>query len=655
MADKLRIELENATGQGIKSVNDGLDSIADGAKNAGRALDSAAADAKEFSDSFDVDAHMKISHLEGALSDLRRELHASVNEADQLRDEIDDLNDELGRTVGSANKAGKALKGLDPKGKNSGIGGLSLQISGFNQALEIGKKGVEAVTRSVLFLEEAGNPAAKSLVDSFSGIQSALVEIGDDPVLVNTMKTWESTIKETVVPAIGEIPGALRWVQDGFAGIVTNVGEFTGFFPEGTTENLRQEQEALASIADEQREINEEARKTAVIFGRIDDIEAKLADEAELNAISQLKSERQLLDLLDLEIENRQELADVGELSGKKLEASDKRVETIKRRLMAATKEQADAEIKAQEDIGKARADAAEQWTQILADGKAAFDEQTADQTDEATDKAKKVLDALQQVIAQAKSLQNPQNNLVDDLRGQFSDKEVNAQLVKDAKGKAREGVAKKFVGKVDPEGNGIGWTKEEKDRNEREFKAAAAKAEREATIRTNRQIRMGAVTGEDQLAARDSLLMGKADKALESGILSPKQHKAFNQQLEDSRNAFGAQQNEARDMAGLQALGGNIPSKEQWMDAKIRRGNQAGGVTQGTDDRAMGDLLGNVAKGGNANIQFAQTATQGFGQISGQVQQQAGQIQALQQQFIMIMQANQNSAGRARAQRGSR
>jgi hypothetical protein len=563
----------------------------------------------------------------------------------KLAGSMDKVDDELKQAAKSAQKLKTETK--------TGFSGMSMQVTGFNQALEIGKKGVEAVTHAVLALEAEGNPAAKELTESFGELYRELVAIGDDPVIIDTMRELAGVMKNDVIPQVAQVPTYLDALRRGMSGLSAVAGEFTGFMPEGTVAELARHEMGLSAIHDRQLAINREARQTALVYGRITDIENKMAAESEQAAIGQLKDQRTLQDLLDDEIKTRQELAEAGELSGKKLEDSDKKVEAIKRRLISLAKEQADAEIKAAADASAARAKSLEEFQGWVKETEAAAKE--AREIEKETIQAAKdaAVAELQKAIGEAQSILQPGKGLLEGLRGQVSGKDVEKSLIDQRRGKAREDKLEELRGKgmVDQDGKAIGETTAERQKNQLALNRQLANAENEAERNFRRQASRGGLDAGEVRSARDALVLRNAEQG---GLKGTRQFDALSAQMQQEQQAFAAQQEQQRELQRLQVAAASPKEQKRFEALRGRAQRRTGGTSQAAEEQALQEFTRTASDGNQAVSGFAQTTVQGFGQLTAQTQMLGTQVNTLQKQLESILQGNANAANRKRSQGSS-
>lgn len=488
MTSKIRLEIDDATAAGANSAANNVEKIGDAAKQ-----------------------------TEG-------ELNQVAKAADNVSDELSD--------------AGKAAAKLGADGK-AGTDKVGLGVINLNQGLELLKKGFEVASAAVNALAANGNPAAQSLLDSFGSLQVKLVEIGDDPRIMNLLQGLADAVDNQVAPAVENVANGFLDFQQTIANSLTAAGEYVGVFEAGVTDSFTTVQQEQAAVRDAQKEINEELRKTALVTGRVGEIEAKIAAEAELRAIAAQESASVLNALLDEEIEKRQELADAGELTGKKLEESDRRVETILRRRADLPKIIADKEkAAAQERIAanKAVADAADESFNGLVKKAAEAEKAAAESAMTAlADKVKAEADRLETLIAEAKGLGG--GNAVDELRVGLDPRAVREQLVK----RAQEEAAQRS--------QSMGGSQSDQ-----------RAASRQAGIQAFRQFNAGQTSQADIVSAQNALIQAAGQQAQAKGELDKSTLDAIIKTTNNQQELAATQQAQAQQLQqvqqALQAIG---------------------------------------------------------------------------------------------------
>lgn len=451
-------------------------------------------------------AAANVDKIAGNVDDLRQEFAQATAQADKLADEIDDAADEAKRLA--------SQKGI-------GKGGLGSQVVELNQGLELLKKGFEVSLRALQTLADNGNPAAQSLLDSFGNLQKQLIAIGDDPTIQNALNGLADIVNNQVAPALGKVPSLIEDVQLGFGYLVSQAGEFTGFFPEGTSEEFVSIRMEIEKTNDAQRELNEEARKTAVVFGRIEEIEKRLTAEAESRNIAAIESEAVLDSLLEDEKEAREELADAGKLEGKALEESDKRIELILRRRMELPKILADRERAAATERIAAEQAVADAAKEALEEADAARAEQTAERIDKKIAEANEAFQRLTDLLAESRG---GKPSAIDQARQSLDPRAVRQQLVEQAQ--ARAGFESSMAGGT---------------------MAEQRAASRQAGIQAFRQFNAGQTSQADIAAAQNALIQSAAQQAQTRGDLDANTVQALTEAANNQQQIIQTQEQQAQ------------------------------------------------------------------------------------------------------------
>lgn len=451
-------------------------------------------------------AAANVDKIAGNVDDLRQEFAQATSQADKLADEIDDAADEAKRLA--------SQKGI-------GKGGLGFQITEVNQGLELAKKGFEAASRAVQALADAGNPAAQSLLDSFTGLQSKLLEIADDPRISGLMQGLADTITNDVAPAIEKGANSFLDLQTTIANALTGSLEYVGLFEAGVTDSFTQVQAEQAAVRDAQKEVNKELRETAIVTGRIAEIEEKVAAEQELRNIAAQESIAVLNSLLEDEIEIRQQLADAGELTGKKMAESDKRVETIIRRRAELPKILAEREKQAATERIAAEQAVADAAKEALEEADAARAEQTAERIDKKIAEANEAFQRLTDLLAESRG---GKASAIDQARQSLDPRAVRQQLVEQAQ--ARAGFESSMAGGT---------------------MAEQRAASRQAGIQAFRQFNAGQTSQADIAAAQNALIQSAAQQAQTRGDLDANTVQALTEAANNQQQIIQTQEQQAQ------------------------------------------------------------------------------------------------------------
>lgn len=580
MTEKIRLELDDGTAAGLNSVESSLKDVGNAAGATEKQLNDAADAAANLGNSVDSDSAREIERLNQVVSDLQQELNDAAAEADELRMQLDNVGDEAAATGRQLKQAGKAANDFGDGGKDD-VKGLGLSVSDLNQGFELVMKAVEAAHASVVALADAGNPAAQKLVESWRRVHDELIKIGDDPIFVDAMNDLTRVTEENVIPTVGKVPGALRSIKDALSTVVTVNAEFLGFFPKGTLTELWEDQKALEEIAEAQRKINQEKRETYIIEGRSAEVAQQAAADVELRNIAKLESERQLKDLLELETEARRELVEAGELSGKKMEESDRRVETIQRRLVELPQLRADAESKAANEAAQAKIKAAEEEKDAKLKAQEEYDEALRksdeerkrldqERLDKATAEANAAADRLLKAIEQAKGVNG--KPLIDEARANITPEATRAQLVKQSQEEARQKYISENRDKVDLEGRASGNTDAERKANQRKADYEIAQAQRKAGSQAFREFNTGKTSQADVTGAQNALIQASAEQANARGTLDNNLLQAITTATQNQQQQAANTETLAQQMRQVQAALAQVNGSTRNLNAASRR-----------------------------------------------------------------------------------
>ncbi len=533
MADEFKLTINDDTAGGSSSVERNLDKIENAAEGVQSALNEAAQSAEKFDESFDVDAHMKISHLEGEIADLKRELHAASEEADDLADELTDVG-----------KAGK--KAGDQGG--AGFKGMSLNVIGFNQALEIGKKGVEILSAAVNALADDGSPAFVRLRESVADVRSELLKLGNDPGIQDFADATAESIENRFIPVMRQAASATDELYRILKLGTLQAAEYAGMVEKGAA---KQEFWQGKTVAAQKEEIADK-REKILIDDKLAEIEKRIGEESELRNIAQSNSIRGLIDLIELEEESLREQQRAGTLNAKDREAGLKRIELAQRRLREVQKAEADAEIKEYERVAQVKIDEQKRFDEAVAAGETAKNDREAERLEKLRDEANAAADRLQELLAQAKGPKG--GNLLDEARGGISAGATRAQLVKQAQEAARQKFIDENRGLVDLEGKASGWNDAERRANQRKADRGIALAQREAGIDAFRDFNAGKTSEADIRGAQDNLIKASAENAAARGQMDQSVLQALTSTVQNQQNQAATTQQLVQQVQQIQA-----------------------------------------------------------------------------------------------------
>ena len=556
---------------------------------------------------------------------------------------VDKMRDELKKTTNEAKK-------FKEQGKES-FGSLSLQVTGFNQALQIGKMVVDQTLQAIKTLSEEGSPAFRRLDEAMDSFAASVRKLADDPGIQEWIDDLAKAVNSAKPTTDGWGESVRQWQADWATGFNV-ILEKIGLVEEGTARTSMQ-------MADEGRKRREQAvgdvaaqREKLLIDDKIGDLRAKIATENEMQRMAALRDERQIRTLIEDETDAMREQERTGKATAKSREESLKRIEVLERRLVELPQERADAELKAQEEIANARHQQMEDWKKLVAESAQAAADAKRIADDERKDQSQKMIDELKAAIGEAKSILNPQQSAVDGMRDQVSRKDIAGDLIEKRKKDARD----RFIGenrdKVDLDGRAIGDTSADRARNQQEINRKIRKAEADAERAFRKQAATGGLDPNEIREAQDSRILKGAEGR---GLKGTKVFDALKQQLEESRKAAQEFQQQQSDIGRLQVATAS-PQEQRRFDAMRNKAiNQAGGNSPALDDRVLQDFARSSGQGNQTLEKFATTATQALGQVTQQQAATDVRINSLEAQIAALIGAGAASSARARGQRGSR
>ena len=482
MTEKIRLEVDDATGQGLNSVESNL-------KDVGQAA-------------------------EGA----EKKLNDAADAADKL---------------GTAGKDG---------GQKAGIG-----VTDLNQGLELLKKGAELASRAVSALAADGSPAFVRLQETISNVQNALLDLGNDPGIQQFTDTIAGGITDNVIPAINSLPDYWRGAQDAIADFTASAGEAIGVFADGTVESLQEIQIEEAKLLEQRKEQMEIQQQREAVEGKIGKITKMVAEQDQLQALSQIKDKNEVLYLIDEETERLRTLAKEGRATREEQDASLRKIALLKKREIEIPREIAEAEKKAAEEASKAAeqlgrdrekaaddaADAESKYREQLEKAAEASQAARDKQFQAMLDKATKARDDLASMIEKAQGKDG--KGVLDSARQQLSPEQVRAQLVKQAQDQAR--------GNLKPVGDDVNTFAAQRD--------AAAK---QAGMKAFRDFNAGKTSQADVAGAQNTLIQNATQAAAGRGDIDQQTAQALLQAAQNQQNMIAAQERQAEQLRQVQA-----------------------------------------------------------------------------------------------------
>lgn len=133
---------------------------------------------------------------------------------------------------------------LDRIGKNtdkansklSTLGNLLKGSVGFLAAT----KGAEAFRGALSIMASEGTTAGTKLQAAFTGVNTALARLADDPAIDSFVSKTADLINSSLVPTISKLPGMFRDTSTSIGDWLSRAGEYTGLFADGTTAAYRE-------------------------------------------------------------------------------------------------------------------------------------------------------------------------------------------------------------------------------------------------------------------------------------------------------------------------------------------------------------------------------------------------------------------------------
>lgn len=504
MAEKIRVELDNATGAGW---ND----IAQGANKAGQAVD----------------------HL--------------GDEAQQTREQLKKAGD-----AGSSAFSGETLAKL-AKG--------ALAFAAIKQAIQGTIQGIKAMS-------DEGSPAFKELTDASAGLYSAMVDIANDPAIQSWVSSMADTVRDDLVPALKMVPDVLRnmrttagdtWqdMQQGLAAFITRAGEASGILIEGsaaTNEEIRSHiyktSEADKKAAEEKLERDKEAlvesrvklnvtEKIAAIAGKLaaDEAVAATKEITSLEELSKLRTEK----IAELEKEER---AAAGN-SAKKTELL-KQIEAIARREKEIPKEVAAAKKAALEEEAKARTEAEKKAYDAITKAKEAEEDFASDRTQKVIDLAEKKRQQLLKAIEDARG--DKGGNAIQEAKEGLDQGQVLKQIQKKRADEAEKKLREQQAGSFNVGDDGKASDEDPKQRaaHQKQLDEQIRRARQQASAGAFKDARGGKVGAEEVGQAQTDLLNSQIKQAEATGRIGSEASKL----AQDVLNGQQSTQNQLAEQA---------------------------------------------------------------------------------------------------------
>lgn len=146
---------------------------------------------------------------------------------------------------------GRIQKGVDlATGKLSSMGKMLTGGLGLYAA----SKGADAFRGALSIMTSEGSVAGEKLRTAFSGVQTAMERLADDPAVDSFINGTADAIQSRLIPAIASIPDAWRSAQQGIGGTLAWLGEQTGVFADGTVDAYNDTADAATKSLTKERE-----------------------------------------------------------------------------------------------------------------------------------------------------------------------------------------------------------------------------------------------------------------------------------------------------------------------------------------------------------------------------------------------------------------
>lgn len=215
---------------------------------------------------------------------------------------------------------------------SSRITAVATSFTAVTQALQLAGRASGVAMRAIDQLAEEGSPAAIKLRDSIAGIQTALIELADDPALQN-FGNQLAALGDKAAEGISNLPDLWRSAVNRISDDIVLASESLGLMPEGTLETLDEMQTAEQKAVEAAKERTAEEREKTKELEK----QKKLAEET-AKAEKEAAEEQSRQELEDFEYANQlaeeefaKENARIAELAKQEQEAHERRMEEIRR------------------------------------------------------------------------------------------------------------------------------------------------------------------------------------------------------------------------------------------------------------------------------------------------------------------------------------
>jgi len=415
-----------------------------GAKEASAALDGMATQAESSNDKLDQVA----KELFGDLGALKERTAALKDELSRMADSGEQS---LSEVSGAAEGAGESLKKVgdgasQSRDKIKTIAVAYLAVADVaKKVVELGKKVGEAIA----WAAENGNPAAIELQESFKEVQSAMLEIAEDPVFQDMLGGLADTIREDVIPALKAIPDAWVLVQDSYADGLVVIGEGLGLFAEGTREVLGEMQAMEEKSRKSRQETRKATKQQEEDKKELDKVEVGLAKlqaardaDATQAALGQIETEGELQDVIEDMTEALRKRSKEEKLSDEDRQAAIGKIVQAEQRLKQVRANAASESAKLAAESVKLAADSAAERERIAkeeADTKEKLAKESLDQDRKNIDERKRLLSGSD--VKGAESLIGSQSR--DQVRTAFANRQgMEAAASADSSGGSQKDIA---------------------------------------------------------------------------------------------------------------------------------------------------------------------------------------------------------------------
>ena len=526
MAEKIRIEIDDATKSGAASVNATLDTMSQHGAKAEK--------------SFDL--------LNEAMSDAYKfKANKVYHGVAQEIDEVDKASTKAAASTGGWLKAAVGIFAL--------------------------KETFSKVYQGINMLAQGGSESMQALITSFETLKKAAVSFTNDATVAKWISAAASGVN-TLAAGLAAIPDKFRETQDTIARTITLTGEWFGLLAKGSTETVAGMQRMRIESARLDKQHTETSMRWTKFYAILRGEEQRNADLRQAQVLNEITDQgkldglraqayRELKALGEAEVLNQEKIAAA---TAKYAAANDRarlnQAETARKVAEQNAEVKAKKEREAADQEKKNAADVAAveaYWGEVrAARAKMLIDKMYA-QEEAAADARIRLAEqeAAARKAAFDKASQNQQGN-IKAIAGSITPQQIARQIA-DQRGAAaaqaeRERFRKANASKIKPAIAAGNKSKEFRDLL-RKQEAAATKARRDAEANARRDIRRGNIGQNEALGAQKELVDKIVDKGQAQGTLSKEaatvlkdatkvlveQQREINQALQEVRQAQGA------------------------------------------------------------------------------------------------------------------